>query len=258
MKDIDVLIVDDNIESAKKLRSNLAVKEKIGAVECAASEKEAMELLKISDFDVMVLDIIMSQNDGFHCLEELNRIAENAPDVIMVSAINHEGAIRKSFELGAKYYMIKPYDPDVMYARIMDLKTLDTVVQDMHESPALKKRKNSLDHRIMEILIALSMPPHLKGYQYLREAIKMTIEDPEMIYSITKRLYPAIAEKFDATPTKVELAIRHTIEVAWQRNKMENATKVFGLECFNKNSRPTNGELIALIADKISIDMNNE
>lgn len=259
MQDINVLIVEDDMQSAQRLKSELVHKKQLGKIECAASQEEAIEIMQQAEFDIMVLDIIMAQRDGFHTMEQLNTLSlKSTPDVIVMSAISHENAIRKSFDLGAKYYMIKPCDPDVMYSRILDIHNMKNLPLETKVVADTRLKSKSLDHKIMEILLSLGMPPHLKGYQYLKEAIKMVIAEPMLIYSITKRLYPGIAYKFDVTPTKVELAIRHTIEVAWQRNKMENAPKLFGCEVFSKNSRPTNGELIALVADKINIDMGEE
>ncbi|MGI6153891.1 MAG: sporulation transcription factor Spo0A [Christensenellaceae bacterium] len=259
MKQIDILILEDDIKTAEMLKYKLGQKDNIGDIKCAVSEAEALEHLGAASFDIMILDLIMSHCDGFHCMEQLARMhMEAMPDIIVISALNHEHAIRKSFDLGAKYYMIKPCDADIMHARIMDLQDMKTASATDDGAQAFRGKAVTVEHRIMEILLALGMPPHLKGYQYLREAIRMVINDPSMIYSITRKLYPAIAEKFDATPTKVELAIRHTIEVAWQRSKMKNARQIFGCDLFSQGSRPTNGELIALIADKIGIELQNE
>jgi len=263
---MNVLIVEDDSRMAEDLKRELARKEEIGTIECAHTEADALELIKQNQFDFMILDLVMSQTDGFHVMEQLNGMhLSHRLDVIVLSAIGHETAIKKSFELGAKYYMIKPCDPDIIYARMQDIKRMskaDPAMQpaahqaDQTNAVTPDRQVKAVDHRVMEILLALGMPPHLKGYPYLREAIKMAIQDSTYIYNITKRLYPDVAKKFNVTTTKVELAIRHTIEVAWQRGKMSSAEKIFGCPVFTKNSRPTNGELIALVADKINMELN--
>lgn len=263
---MNILILEDDAQMAESLKGDLVQQEDIGTVECASTEADALELIGRTPFDFIVLDLVMSQTDGFHMMERLNGMhLDQAPDIIVLSAIGHETAIKKSFELGAKYYMIKPCDPDIVYSRMKDIKRMSEPVPaaqpaeqaaPAYNAPAQAPvQAKAVDQRIMEILLALGMPPHLKGYPYLREAVKMAIQDPTYIYNITKRLYPDIAEKFEVTTTKVELAIRHTIEVAWQRGKMVNAEQIFGCPVFTKNSRPTNGELIALIADKVSMEL---
>ncbi|HEY8424243.1 MAG TPA: sporulation initiation factor Spo0A C-terminal domain-containing protein, partial [Clostridia bacterium] len=120
--------------------------------------------------------------------------------------------------------------------------------------PVNRMRQKSTDEKITNIFISVGIPAHIKGYHFLREAIKMTIENPEIINSITKKLYPSIAKKFDTSSSKVERAIRHAIEVAWNRGKIENINSLFGVKVYNSNEKPTNGEFIALVADKMLIE----
>lgn len=250
-KNANILIVDDDERLALDLKKFLNGQEDIQTAEYASSVAEATETLQAIEVDVIILDLIMPVNDGYYLLESLPRIRlRKNPAVIVTSAISHERAIKRAFDLGARYYMIKPYKNEIIYNRIFDVLETDIIGQ----QPETPQRSRSLDQRINEIFLPLGIPPHLKGYNYLREAVKMVLKDYTLIYSITKRLYPAIAQHFDVTPTKVELAIRHTLEVAWQRNHMENLSQVFGCDIYLKGTKPTNGEFIALVADKIATE----
>ncbi len=245
MDKIKVLIVEDDQATAKNLLDYLKTHESIKRVEQAGSVAEAYLFVNEEKTDVVVLDLIMPSKDGYSFLEMMTKMsADKKPDVIVTSAIGHEKAVKRAFDMGAKYYMIKPYENEIMYRRICDVREVESA----GGQPGWKK---SIDRTIMELFLAIGIPPHLKGYQYLREAIKIVVESPDEIYGITKRLYPAVAKQFHVTPTKVELAIRHVLEVAWQRNRMESLSRVFGCEIYLKGTKPTNGEFIALLADKI-------
>jgi len=249
----NVLIVEDDTRIADGLKSYLSTKSMVDMVESVPSVSEAIVFLDVEDIDVVVLDLIMPAFDGYYFMETLNKAARyKKPDIIVVSAINNENAIKKAFDMGAKYYMVKPYENEIMYQRIID-------VTQLADEPWEKRPTGgrNIDQKIMEIFLSIGLPPHLKGYQYLRAAIKLVLEDNSMIYSITKRLYPEVAKQFDVTATKVELAIRHTLDVAWQRNKVD-LNKIFGCEVYLKNNKPTNGEFIALIADKLATDAHND
>ena len=149
--------------------------------------------------------------------------------------------------------MIKPISPQVLADRITDLYvTYTTPVQARASTETIKNK--ALEERISNIFITVGIPAHIKGYQFLREAIKMAINSPEIINSITKELYPSIASKFETSASKVERAIRHAIEVAWNRGKIENINSVFGIKVYTNNEKPTNGEFIALVADKMLLE----
>ena len=159
--------------------------------------------------------------------------------------------IQRALSLGAKYYMVKPFELDLLYKRLLDLFNMRSVPTKV-PVPAVKSR--SLDEKITSIFLSIGIPAHIKGYQYLREGIKITIRNPEIINTITKELYPGIAQHFGTTPSKVERAIRHAIEVAWSRGRIENLNEIFGYKIYNNNDKPTNGEFIALIADRLTIE----
>ncbi len=249
LENAGILIVDDDNRSAMELKSFLKSKAGVDEVEWAPSVMEACEFVKTMDIDIVVLDLIMSMHDGYKFMELIDRMGlSSRPQIIVTSAISNQGAVKKAMNMGASYYMLKPYENELLYSRIEDALTED----EKEEEAAPAKRDTGTDRQIMEIFLSLGLPPHLKGYQYLREAVKLALADPSIIYNITKRLYPEVAQAFNVTPTKVELAIRHALEVAWQRNRMDNLKSVFGCDIYLKDMKPTNGEFIALMADKLA------
>lgn len=171
----------------------------------------------------------------------------------MLSAISSENLYARAISLGATYYMNKPFVMETLYQRLLDF--FDLRQLDIPKKPVLVKSK-SMDERITSIFLSIGIPAHIKGYQFLKEAIKIVIREPEMINSITKRLYPAIAQNFETSPSKVERAIRHAIEVAWNRGRIENLNTIFGYNIYTKNDKPTNGEFIALIADRLTLEQS--
>ena len=155
--------------------------------------------------------------------------------------------------MGADYFMIKPVDIDGLISRIGEVAKIG-----QQQAGAVMQRANpkqkQLEEKISNIFITVGIPAHIKGYQFLREAIKLAVKQPEIINSITKELYPRVADQFSTSPSKVERAIRHAIEVAWNRGKIENINAVFGIKVYSNNEKPTNGEFIALVADKMLIE----
>ena len=201
--------------------------------------------------DVVLLDMIMPSLDGFGVLAQLQRMPlEKRPRVIAVTALGRDDFIRRAVELGVMYYMIKPVELPVLVDRIREV----AAHQPSAPLEPLYAAGQNLDDRISNLFLAMGIPAHIKGYQYLREAIKLVIEKPEMIGGITKELYPAIARRFSTTSSKVERAIRHAIEVAWSRGRVDTLNKAFGCDVAKPDDKPTNGEFIALIADKLSME----
>ena len=162
-----------------------------------------------------------------------------------------DGFINKAISMGAKYYCIKPFDLQTLKERVVEL---NQPAQAQSNTFFNSKIGNQIEEKITNIFITVGIPAHIKGYQFLREAIKLAIANPEIINSITKKLYPTIAEKYDTSASKVERAIRHAIEVAWNRGKIENINNLFGIKVYSSNEKPTNGEFIALVADKMLIE----
>lgn len=193
--------------------------------------------------DILVMEVMLSKLDGFAVFEKIKVLKEKTPKVIFVSSLSHSGFVTKALQMGASYFMIKPINAENLESRINEIL-----------SNNLSQENRQLDEKISNIFISIGIPAHIKGYQFLREAVKLAVEEPEIISSITKKLYPTIAERFETSSSKVERGMRHAIEVAWNRGKIENINNIFGLKIYNRNEKPTNGELIALIADKMLMD----
>lgn len=194
--------------------------------------------------DVLVMEVMLTKIDGFAVMEKLKELKDKMPKVIFVSNLSHSGFVTKAIQSGVSYFMVKPVSPENLENRIVE-------VLDAGRS---NNQNRQLDEKISNIFISIGIPAHIKGYQFLREAVKLAVEEPEIIGSITKKLYPTIAERFETSSSKVERGMRHAIEVAWNRGKIENINNIFGLKIYNRNEKPTNGELIALIADKMIMD----
>lgn len=194
--------------------------------------------------DVLVLEVMLSNLDGFAVLDKIKQLKEKMPKVFFVSNLSHSGFVTKAVQSGASYFMVKPVSSENLESRINE------VLNNGRSS----NESRQLDEKISNIFISIGIPAHIKGYQFLREAVKLAVEEPEIIGSITKKLYPTIAERFETSSSKVERGMRHAIEVAWNRGKIENINNIFGLKIYNRNEKPTNGELIALIADKMIMD----
>ncbi len=193
--------------------------------------------------DVLVMEVMLSKLDGFAVFEKIKVLKEKTPKVIFISSLSHSGFVTKALQMGASYFMIKPINAENLESRINEIL-----------SNSLSQENRQLDEKISNIFISIGIPAHIKGYQFLREAVKLAVEEPEIISSITKKLYPTIAERFETSSSKVERGMRHAIEVACNRGKIENINNIFGLKIYNRNEKPTNGELIALIADKMLMD----
>jgi len=257
-----LLIVDDNAELRNELAKALATMEDITLVGTASNGMMALDLIVKHKPDIILLDIIMPQLDGFGVIEYI-REQEQAIDVIVLSALAQESFVLRALELGIKYYMAKPFQMDSLKSRINDL-----VMQRRGTFPIVRPTRSfsnnplllssqiprSADEKISTVFITIGIPAHIKGYHFLREAIKMMIDNPDVINRITKELYPGIGKKFNTSSSKVERAIRHAIEVAWTRGKIENINQIFGYNVYSRNDKPTNGEFIALIADKLILE----
>ncbi|MGN1201284.1 MAG: sporulation transcription factor Spo0A [Candidatus Caccovivens sp.] len=194
--------------------------------------------------DVLIMEVMLSGLDGFAVLDKIKTLKTNMPKVFFVSNLSHSGFVTKAIQSGASYFMVKPVSPENLESRI----------NEVLDNGRSKGENKQLDEKISNIFISIGIPAHIKGYQFLREAVKLAVEEPEIIGSITKKLYPTIAERFETSSSKVERGMRHAIEVAWNRGKIENINNIFGLKIYNRNEKPTNGELIALIADKMIMD----
>ena len=250
MEQISVIIADDNETQRNKLEKALSENPEIKIVGIANKGSEALELINKFRPAVAVIDVLLSGSDGFFVMEECRKLKLPTKFLIQ-TALSSDTFVAKAMSLGATYYMIKPYDESILANRIVDL-----VSENFSEgfNVVSDSKTKQIDEKISNIFITVGIPAHIKGYQFLREAIKLAINKPDIINSITKELYPSIADHFNTSASKVERAIRHAIEVAWNRGKIENINSVFGLKVYSSNEKPTNGEFIALVADKMLIE----
>ena len=257
MEDIKVLLVDDNAELRHNMRETLSVQDGICVVGECSNGQEALDFLTRAEADVILLDIIMPQMDGYTFMEELSQRSINPqPHVIVLSALGRDDFIMRAVELGARYYMIKPVENSVLISRIRDVCGRSIAVAENMQISAVN-RIPTTDEKLAGLFLTIGIPAHIKGYQYLREAVKMVIENPDVINRITIELYPGIGRRFSTTASKVERAIRHAIEVAWSRGRIETLNRAFGCKVATREDKPTNGEFIAMIADKLVLEQRS-
>ena len=253
METKSIILLDTNDNDAIELSCKLNEEDGIRVQKIFDNAKDAIEYAEHNEVDLIITDILLQNSDGFELLERLKK--ENLDTkVIVLTAVGGDAFVQKALSMGADYYMLKPYKYEVLKTRIFDVLSTSNFSKDEESKKNTIGKIKNLDGRLSNIFITVGIPAHIKGYQFLREAIKMAIESPEIINSITKKLYPSIAQKFDTTSSKVERAIRHAIEVAWNRGKIENINMLFGIKVYSDNEKPTNGEFIALVADKMLIE----
>ncbi|BBF41948.1 stage 0 sporulation two-component response regulator [Lachnospiraceae bacterium KM106-2] len=261
MAKINVAIVDDNERMVSLLSDIMKEDTDIDVVGTAANGVDALSIIKDKKPDVVLLDLIMPKLDGLGVMEKVRNSNEykKAPTFIVITAIGQEGVTENAFELGASYYIMKPFDNNMILTRIKQIKgdlhtkLVEPLKATSFENKAVYMERN-LESDVTNIIHEIGVPAHIKGYQYLRDAIMMSVNDSEMLNSITKLLYPSIAKRHKTTPSRVERAIRHAIEVAWSRGKMDTIDDLFGYTVNNGKGKPTNSEFVALIADKIRLE----
>ncbi|MEW5922053.1 MAG: sporulation transcription factor Spo0A [Bacillota bacterium] len=255
---LKVLVADDNKEFNELVTEYLNREPDIEVVGNAFNGRDVLEIIPEVLPDIILLDIIMPHLDGISVLEELNKMdIYPHPRVIMLTAFGHENITQRAVELGASYYILKPFKLEVLVERIRqlgrDLLPGRELVSPPVKSITMKKSNGDYIEEITEIIHEIGIPAHIKGYLYLRDAIAMVVEEIELLGSVTKILYPRIAQKYETTPSRVERAIRHAIEVAWSRNNIETIKKFFGYTINTEKGKPTNSEFIALVADRIRL-----
>ena len=258
---ISVIIVDDNEKVIENIDSALSKDTAIQIIGKAKNGQEAYELIRKSTPDVVILDLIMPKMDGLPLMNKVNEDGAmiKMPFFIITSAISNENVIQDAFGYGAGYYLLKPFETNMIADRVKGVKSYNKRIPETKKIiGAGEDRKHfmerNIENDVTSIIHDVGVPAHIKGYQYLREAIIMSVNDNEMLNSITKILYPSIAKKFQTTSSRVERAIRHAIEVAWNRGRMDTIDELFGYTINAEKGKPTNSEFIALIADKIRLE----
>lgn len=200
--------------------------------------------------DLLIVGMFLKGTDGCGVIQEVKKIYPNLKIVATGNA--NDSLIDRAMAEGASYYLVKPFTISTAMERIKEI--AKDRAEEKKELAVAKRKPLTTEEKISEIFISIGIPPHIKGYGYLREGIKMTIERPYIINSVTKELYPAIARKFATSSSKVERAIRHAIEVAWNRGRIEAINAIFGARIYLGNEKPTNSEFIALVADKLILE----
>jgi two-component system, response regulator, stage 0 sporulation protein A len=259
VKKIKVCVVDDNRELVGLLEDYISSQDDMEIAGIAHNGQDCLELLESTDTDVLVLDIIMPHLDGLAVLERLRELKKGAiPNVIMLTAFGQEDVTKKAVELGASYFILKPFDMENLGNHIRQVSGKSSQVSRKSTTGNYRThtehKPRNLDASITSIIHEIGVPAHIKGYLYLREAISMVYNDIELLGSITKVLYPDIAKKYNTTASRVERAIRHAIEVAWSRGNIDSISSLFGYTVSMSKAKPTNSEFIAMVADKLRLE----
>lgn len=270
MENVNVVIVDDNPMILNTLDEVISSEAGLSVIGRADNGKDAIDMIKDTQPDVVLLDLVMPQMDGITVVENIKKKTSmlKNPAFIILSAVGGEQMTEEAFQAGANYFLMKPFDKDILVNKIRRIgkrpvrpvpgKVLEAPLKAATPEEAAMNReeymKDHLETDITKMLHELGIPAHIKGYQYLRDAISMVVRDREMMEAVTKILYPEIAKKNYTSSSRVERAIRHAIEVAWGRGSLEVIDELFGYTISTGKGKPTNSEFIALIADKICLD----
>lgn len=270
MENVNVVIVDDNPMILNTLDEVISSEAGLSVIGRADNGKDVIDMIKDTQPDVVLLDLVMPQMDGITVVENIKKKTSmlKNPAFIILSAVGGEQMTEEAFQAGANYFLMKPFDKDILVNKIRRIgkrpvrpvpgKVLEAPLKAATPEEAAMNReeymKEHLETDITKMLHELGIPAHIKGYQYLRDAISMVVRDREMMEAVTKILYPEIAKKNYTSSSRVERAIRHAIEVAWGRGSLEVIDELFGYTISTGKGKPTNSEFIALIADKICLD----
>lgn len=265
MNKINVAIADDNERLVETLESLISQEEDMEVIGKADDGLKALKLIEEKEPDVMILDVIMPSLDGLGVLEKARGEKNNKKtSFIILSAMGQENVAEEAFSLGASYFLLKPFDNNTLIKKIRQTgsdmgarRHVAATFIDRQIKPEQEEENHDnlpLEIVVTNIIHEIGVPAHIKGYQYLRDSIMLAVMDMDILNSITKQLYPTIAKKHNTTPSRVERAIRHAIEVAWNRGKMDTIDALFGYTIHAGKGKPTNSEFIALIADKIRLE----
>ena len=261
MREVNVAIADDNERILDMLGEIIEQDQDLNLIGKADNGEDIYHLIKEKKPDVVLLDLIMPKMDGLSVMEKVNMDEQitKRPEFIIVTAVGQERITEDAFRKGASYYVMKPFHNDMILSRIKDAGNGERKNSSESESrnAVSKKKEYNLETRVTDMIHEIGIPAHIKGYHYLRDAIIMAVDDMDVLNAITKVLYPTIAKMHQTTASRVERAIRHAIEVAWSRGKLDTLDELFGYTVSNRKGKPTNSEFIALIADTIRLENKN-
>lgn len=257
MESIKIFIADDDEKRAQEVKEVLVKEKDFEIVGIANDGNKAVEMIMENKVDIVLLELVLPGLDGLGVIEKINSKSANAgecPAFMIISSSNRQNLVDCAFEVGASYFMLRPFNFEVLINRIRQIRYACKGRITKGNTSSAVSYDNCLESDVTNIIHEIGVPAHIKGYQYLRDAIIMSVNDNEMLNSITKILYPTIAKRHKTTPSRVERAIRHAIEVAWSRGKMDTIDELFGYTVCNGKGKPTNSEFVALIADKIRLE----
>jgi len=252
---VKVLIAESNYEEKTKLEEIFAKDSRFTVVATSDDGEMALEQSRECNPDVVVCNFALKKRDGISLCESLKE--NNVPArIIMFSSAFSDMAVKRMVDVGVDHHVLKPFEPDSVKKQILfltgDSPKTTTAAKVMESFPPIADKK--IDEKLSKLFIEIGIPAHIKGFMFLREGVKMTVNDNSMINAITKQLYPSIARQFNTSPSKVERAIRHAIEVAWNRGRLKKINDIFQVVAFEQNDKPTNGEFIGFIADKLMLE----
>lgn len=253
MQKLTVLLADDNKQWLNTIKEDLRTYPSIDVIAAVDNGKTALDMIKDFNVDVVVTDVVMPEYDGFYLLDGITKLNKKQPVVIMMSSFCTDAMVSRSASLGATYFLRKPFSGATLYNKINFF--CSCVVPDLSRGMNAFGSGNDIEIIVSNMIKTVGVPAHIKGYQFLRDAIIWTVKDMEIINAVTKELYPGIAKKYKTTPSRVERAIRHAIEISWQRGDIETLTGIFGYTVKINKDKPTNSEFIAMIADKIRLSI---
>ena len=258
MDQVNVAIADDNERMLELLGNIISSDKELSLVGKANNGEDVYRIIKTKEPDVVLLDLIMPKVDGLSVMDMVNKdkTIQKRADFIIVTAVGQEKITEDAFRKGAAYYIMKPFRNEVLIEKIKNTRCkrhAEPFMQAMEVRKREEERK-PLETRVTDMIHEIGIPAHIKGYHYLRDAIIMAVEDMDVLNAITKILYPTVAKKHQTTASRVERAIRHAIEVAWSRGKLDVIDELFGYTVSNGKGKPTNSEFIALVADTIRLE----
>lgn len=259
---ISVAIADDNERILELLGDVINSDKDLRLVGKASNGEDMCSIIRDKEPDVVLLDLIMPKMDGLSVMEQINRDKKigKHPNFIVVTAVGQDRITEDAFSKGALYYVMKPFKNEVILNYIKNTvrgKAGNTYARGEQASGDAVQEEISLETRVTDMIHEIGIPAHIKGYHYLRDAIMMAVEDMDVLNAVTKVLYPTVAKKHQTTASRVERAIRHAIEVAWSRGKLDTLDDLFGYTVSNGKGKPTNSEFIALIADTLRLEYKN-
>lgn len=247
---VRVVIAEDHLQLQETMKHALEKTEEIQVVGCTADGCEVLPLVRLCRPDVLLLNMVLPQMDGCAVLEALAAVqAGHKPNVIALSSLNHDAFVAHVMDLGAQYFMVKPIDMEVLHRRVLEAAQAPAQPETQRPAGLSRPELHSSTERVTTMLLTLGMPPHLRGFRFVRDAALLAQKKPEWLCALTKGLYPVIARHHDTSVLSVERSIRHAIEVTWARGRIEAMDHIFGRRVCSLGEKPTNGEFIGLLTE---------